>query len=425
MKIKVILILFIFFTSISLKAQNVDSSLTEYINSAIKISPKLGLLKTKKLISASKIEQVSNLPDPILSLGITNLPVNSFSFSQEPMTAKIIGLSQAVPFPGKLSQAAKVNQIDIDINQQEIDDALNEIANDLRKAYYDLILSRESIRISLKSKNLLEHIADIVRAMYSVSKASQQNLIQVEVALTKIQEKIEELKGKENSSLAIINSYLLREPFANIQTDSIHEIKYDSLNFNQIKSNALENRPFLKGISLAKEKSILMEELSKYDKYPNFNFSIQYSQRDELANSSMPQNDFLSFIVGISLPLNYGGKTSAKIEEARLSQKMYENQYQTSIQLIDQYIGTSISKINELQKREKLIKQGLLPQAEQSLKSALINYQVGDSDFINVLDSQNKLYEIEITLYSIRINYLKELSQIEFLTGTNVSQKLK
>jgi len=168
-----------------------------------------------------------------------------------------------------------------------------------------------------------------------------------------------------------------------------------------------------------------MEDLSKYDNYPNFNFSVQYSQRDELANSSMPQNDFFSFIVGISLPLNYGGKTSAKIEEARLSQLMYENQYQTSIQLIDRYIGTSISKINELQKREELIKEGLLPQAEQSLKSALINYQVGDSDFINVLDAENKLYEIELNLYSIRINYLKELSKIEFLTGTNVSKILK
>lgn len=425
MKKKELLLLFLFFTSISLTAQSADSLLNKYIDSAIKLSPKINFLQTKKSISETKIAQVSNLPDPMLSLGIANLPVNSFSLSQEPMTAKIIGLSQAVPFPGKLSQASKVNQIDVDINQQEIDDAINEITNDVRKAYYDLILSRESITISLKSKKLLEHIADIIRAKYSVSKASQQNLIQVEVALTKIQEKIEELKGKENSSLAIINSYLFKEPFENIQTDSIPEIKGDSLNFNEIKSSALKNRPFLKGISLAKEKSILMEDLSKYDNYPNFNFSVQYSQRDELANSSMPQNDFFSFIVGISLPLNYGGKTSAKIEEARLSQLMYENQYQTSIQLIDRYIGTSISKINELQKREELIKEGLLPQAEQSLKSALINYQVGDSDFINVLDAENKLYEIELNLYSIRINYLKELSQIEFLTGTNVSKILK
>ncbi|MFA7288486.1 MAG: TolC family protein [Melioribacteraceae bacterium] len=424
MKRKKILFFLLFFTVISLSAQSSDSTLNRYINRALELSPKINLLQNKKSISGTKIAQLSNFPDPMLSFGVANVPINSFSFSQEPMTAKIIGLSQAVPFPGKLTQAEKVNRIDIDINQQEIDDARNEIRNEIRKAYYDLIFSREAIRISLKSKELLEHITAIIRAKYSVSKASQQNLIQVEVSLTKIQERIEELKGKENNSLAILNSYLLKNPFENIATDSIPEIKLTSLDFNELRTNAIHNRPFLKGISLAKEKSYLMEDLSKYDKYPNFNFSIQYSQRDKLSNSTMPQYDFLSFIVGLSLPVNYGGKTSAKIEEARLTQKMYENQYQTSIQLIDRYIGSSLAKINELQKREKLIKEGLLPQAQQSLNSALVNYQVGDIDFINVLDAQNKLYEIEILLYSIRIEYQKELSQIEFLTGTDSKQIL-
>ena len=91
--------------------------------------------------------------------------------------------------------------------------------------------------------------------------------------------------------------------------------------------------------------------------------------------------------------------------------------------MLNKNFGQSISKLNELKERERIISEGLLPQAEQSLKSVLANYQVGVIDFINVIDAQNKLYEIETNLYNIRTMYLKELSQLEFLTGTkNVIQ---
>ena len=99
---------------------------------------------------------------------------------------------------------------------------------------------------------------------------------------------------------------------------------------------------------------------------------------------------------------------------------MFGEQYSAALQVLDKNFGMSVAKLNELKEREKLIREGLFPQAEQSLKAALVNYQVGDIDFINVLDAQNKLYDIETNLYKIRTMYFKELSQLEFLTGSNV-----
>ncbi len=72
------------------------------IEEAISVSPRLNMLRAKKDASFNRIEQNSNLPDPMLTLGLMNLPVNSFSFTQEPMTGKIVGLSQMFPFPGKV-----------------------------------------------------------------------------------------------------------------------------------------------------------------------------------------------------------------------------------------------------------------------------------------------------------------------------------
>lgn len=398
-------------------AQNSNAVLDSLINRAIEVSPRLKALRNKKEISVSKIPQSTNLSDPMLTLGLANLPTNSFSFTQEPMTGKIIGLSQAVPFPGKLGTAEKVLNKDTEITQQEIDDAKNEITNDIRKLYYDLSFTREAIRIAEQSKRNLEQISEVVKTKYTVSKASQQNIIQVEVEITKTKDKILELKGNEISYLASINSYLLVESDSPVQTYKIPELPDINFSINNLETSAKENRPFLKGINIAKEKSALMETLAGYEFYPNFNFTVQYSQRDEISKTNTPLNDFLSFFVGFNLPLNYGGKASAKIEEAKLMEKMYSDQYDASVQMLNKSFGESLAKLNQLKEREKLLREGLIPQAEQSLKSVLANYSVGDIDFINVIDAQNKLYEIETNLYNIRTMFFKELSQLEFLTG--------
>jgi len=85
-------LLFLIFISISLttNAQQSTSVLDSLIKISIEVSPRINMLKAKRDASFNRIEQNSNLPDPMLTLGFINLPVNSFSFIQEPIIEKII-----------------------------------------------------------------------------------------------------------------------------------------------------------------------------------------------------------------------------------------------------------------------------------------------------------------------------------------------
>ncbi|MCB0750594.1 MAG: TolC family protein [Ignavibacteriae bacterium] len=415
-----LLIIYAMFSNYS--AQENNETLQTLIQKAVEVSPKLKMLEAKKNASEARVSVNSNLPDPTLTLGLMNLPTNSFSFTQEPMTGKMIGLSQAVPYPGKLGAAENVLNKDAEITQEEIDDAKNEIINNIKQAYYDLSFARSALSIAEKSKSNLERISAVVRTKYTVSEASQQNLIQADVELTKIKDKIAELEGKVSSSLSTLNSYLLQNRDTQIETENLSAINSVVLNINELNKTAKQNRPFLKGIELEKNKSELMENLADYEYYPNFNFSVQYSQRDKITATNTPLNDFVSFVVGLNLPINYGGKKSAKVQESRIMQKMYANQYDAALQVLNKNFGEALSKIDELKEREKLNSEGLFPQAQQSLKSAMANYQVGKTDFINVLDAQNKVYETETNLYKIRMQYYKQLAQLEFLVGKSLTK---
>jgi outer membrane protein TolC len=401
----------------------VHKTLRDLISTAIEVSPKLKMLEMKKQAAANRIEQNSNLPDPVLALGFVSLPVNSFSFTQEPMTGKIVGLSQAFPFPGKLSEQASVNQQDVQIVEQEILDSKNEIRKIVIRSFNELLYVRKAIQISESSKDLLNNISDVVRTKYSVSTASQQNLLKVELEITNLIEKIENLKSKENSQLSVLNALLLHPADSAIGTSELPKIDYQKITVDALIDSAIKYRPFLEGIKEAKQKEVMKKSLVEYDYYPSFNLALQYSFRDKIERTNTPLDDFLSVMVGISLPLNYGGKVSSKVEETESMQMFYDEQYQMSLQVLRSSFGSSIARLNSLQERIRLISEGSLLQANENLKSTLTSYQVGQVDFLNVIDAQNSLLKIENDLYRLKTDYLNEIAELEFLTGTEFYQE--
>lgn len=395
-------------------------SLQELINTAIEVSPKIKMLEMKKQAASNRIEQNSNLPDPMLTLGLMNLPTNSFSFTQEPMTGKIIGLSQMFPFPGKLSAISDAASVDTAIVLQEIKDGENEIRKMVSKKYYALSYIRKALLYSQESKNLLEKISDVVSTKYTVTKASQQNLIKVQLELTRISDKIEDLKSKEASVVAELNALLLRDAGSEILTESYEQINYINFSVNQLDSLSRLYRPYLKGIELANKKEVFKQNIAEKDYYPNFTLGLQYSFRDEIAKTKTPLNDFFSVMVGISLPLNYGGKVSAKVQESVSMQEFYTDQFLLAVQKLNSEFGSAVSQLESLEERIKLFEDGLLPQAQQNLKSALASYQVNEVDFINVIDAEDQLFKIETNLYKLKTDYLKQIADLEFLTGTSL-----
>ncbi len=405
--------------------QQKNESLQNLISEAVKVSPKIKMLQSKFNVAKSEIEIGTNLPDPVLKLGLLNMPTNSFSFTQEPMTGKIVGLSQAIPFPGALSSVSDVKAVDTLIVQQEIADLQNKIKKDVSDLFFSLQLRREEIKLAETSIKLLKQISNVVKRKYEVGTASLQNVIQVAVQITRVKDKIEVLKGKEKSALAQLNALLLKTDDSEILTSPIVNIKNTNVKTDSLLSLASANRPALKSINLMMDKAGLMQKQAEYSFYPNFNLSLQYSQRDNNAATGVDFHDFLSVVVGVTLPINYGGNKTAKVEKAKYLQGLYRDQFQSSLQLLQQSFGKINAKLVALKSREKLIVTSLLPQAEQAYKSSIADYQVSKIDFVNVIKAEDDIIKINTELAKVRTDYQINTAQLEFLSGTNFNNYFK
>lgn len=415
-----ILIISLVITFANTLAQN--ESLQDLIDIALQVSPELKMIQAKINASENRIQQNSNLPDPMLSVGVMSLPVPSFSFDKEMMTGKVVGLSQEFPFPGTLSAIEDANSKDVEIVIQEYSDKRNEIIKDISQSYFELIYIRKEIELTEESRQLMMQILDVVRSMYSVSEASQQNIFRVDLELTNMSEMITALQSEESEQLSKINSLLVRDPYSPIITDSLRAINFMHFGIDELIDSSKMNRPFLKGVLLAEEKERLNQSVAEYDFYPMFKLSAQYAFRETLEPGNMAQDDMISFMLDVSIPFNYGGKVSAMVEESESMQDMYREQYSASIQMLKREFGMSIAKLNSLKSRIELVEHGSFIQAKENFGSALTAYQVGQIDFMNVIDAQNNLYTIEKNLYRLQTDYLKLVAELEFLTGTKLSK---
>jgi outer membrane protein TolC len=426
MNSKTILLIILLITAImNTPAQEKDVSLSELIAEAISVSPKVKMLNAKLNAASSRIEQGTNLPDPMLTFGLINMPTNSFSFTQEPMTGKVIGLSQAIPYPGGLSAAADVKSVDTLIVREEITNIKNEIKKNISISYYDLQFVREEQKLNNERKKLLNQILEVVKSKYEVSDASMQNIIKVEVELTRVTDKIEILNGKENALVAEINAFLLKDSNQPISSENLLNIEYGEVDFESLLSTAIKNQPNLKGIKFSEHKASLMEEQAEYEFYPNFNLGVQYSQRENNKITGMDYKDFLSVVAGVSLPVNYGGKKTAKVNEAKYLQTLYHEAYQSSIQELSGSINIIQAKISELIARNKLNSNRLLPLTEQSLTVALSDFQVGKIDFVNVINAEKEILNVKTDLIKIQTDYKKNIVMLEYLVGSDLPNNMK
>ncbi len=420
LKLKLLVLIISAFLSMTFSSvAGSDKNLDSLISIAIKVSPKIQELRYNKEAAVDRIPQNSNLPDPMLTLGLMNMPVKTFSFSEEPMTGKTIGISQAFPFPGKLGSIERWQAIDTSVVNEEIRETENDISKNIKDLYYKLIYVRKSLSATDSIRKLLKSIRDVVNVKYSVATASQQNLLKVQIEFTNLDDDILDLKSSELELINKINAYLLRNSETEIITGEFPNPDSFGLGKNDLLEMAKSYSPSLKILELQKEKSVLSSKVSNYNYYPDFNIMLEYAQRNTLYNN-ISQSDLFSASLGISIPLNYGGKISAQIQEALALKESYISEYNAMLQSLDGNFGASVSTIARLESRIKLQEEGLLPQAEENLNSSLTAYRVGEIDFINVIDAEKMLYDIEVKLYHLKSDYMIDLVELEFLTGTNI-----
>lgn len=400
------------------ESASAETVLNHLIDQSLANSPLLEAAVQRALASDRIIEQAGILPDPQLTLGLMNLPVNSFSFSQEPMTGKLISVMQMFPFPGKLRLAVNMAQQEAAaVRYQELE-VKNQIVQSVKRIFYDIYAIDRALETVDRNRALMEQIVQIAESRYETGSGLQQDVLRAQVELSRLEDDQSMWMQKRKAAEAGLNAVLDRpmtERLATIPAEL--NVRMDVL--DDVHDDPEETRPLL----LAWKERIggagTAIKLAHREFWPNFSVGVSYNQRDNL-QSGMIMHDFFSTQVSFSLPVFTRKKVRAKVAEKELMFSAAEADYRNIHANVLAEIESIKAEVERNRKRALLYKEGILIQAQQSLDSAFSGYQVGKVDFLTLLNNWMMLQNYELQYYNSLANYCKGLAGYELATGRSL-----
>jgi outer membrane protein TolC len=392
-------------------------TLQSALDIAVQENPSLAQIQVRSEAMAAIPSQVGSLPDPVISFNALNLPVGSFDLAQENMTQMQGGISQAVPFPGKLALREQTATYQAEAATHDVREARWRLLRDVKKTWWALFYLDRALDIIVTNQNLLRQFVKIAQTKYEVGEGLQQDVLLAQLELSKLLDSELRLIGAAQQAKAQLNA-LLDQP-ANHRF-SIPEQIEEELPTLQTESALFDQAETYRALLASSRESINAAQsrldLAKKDFFPDFKIGAFYGGREDL-HSGQNRDDFLSLKLSMTVPIFAGSKQHKAVDQ-RTSELM-----QQRFALQDQWnqvraeISTAYSNFQQTKNQAVLFKSGIIPQAQQTVASMLAGYQVNKVDFLNLVRSQITLYNYETQYWKVLSEANQALAQLTAVVG--------
>ena len=414
-------VLVLCFSSGLSRAQVPDSSLRnrlvlpELIQEVLARNPELVVARQQWEAATTRITQARSLDDPTLSVTLFNVP-QTFNVTQTQNS--IFGLSQNLPFPGKLALKGGVASRSAEMTEQAVRAKERELVARLKQAYYDLFLTHKAIQIHHEQVELLGQFVESTTAKFRTGKGSQADVLKAQVELSMLFQQLPVLEQRRETAEAMLNTLLDRDstsPLGIPQEPS--QIPLDNT-LDDLHRLALNDRPELKAAELAVQRNEQARALAQRQYYPDFNVAFQRFQ-------NFQANDGFGAYVAMSIPFAFWTKPKydAGVQEAAAAVSAARAQQHTLENLTRFQVKDLLARLRATDQVATLYRTTILPQAAQSLEAARVGYRVGKTGFLDLIETQRTWRGFQLEYFKALVDRQHRLAELEQVVGVDLDRQ--
>ena len=394
-------------------------NVSAFVAQALTNNPELKSSESRWQMYTSRIRQAKSLDDPMLMFKLQNgIITQPFNFNKDPMTQKVIGITQQIPFWGKRDLKGEIASLEAQTFHWSHAERELELKRMVRETCAQIFATDKWLDIIRRNIGIMENFITLAESKYSVGQGVQQDIFKAQVERSKMLDMQITLEQQRKSLTASLNTLLNRPvetPVGSFPDAAITPVTKTAA---ELRTIADENRPLLKRYRLEIDKGWATYRLAQKDYYPDFALSFEYMQRDP-ANGE-PGNDMYSLGITFNLPVRRE-RRQAQLAESSAGVNMATGELESARNGI---AGTVADLLAQLERRRKLVelyRDGIIPQAQQALESATIGYRVNKVDFLTLLDSRVTLFNYERDYYDSLAEYQAKLALLEATVGTDLA----
>lgn len=357
------------------------------------------------------------LPDPVVSFGRFGEEVQT---RVGPQNGRF-GIKQALPWPGRLRASKAVAKHSAAVAYHKLQTASDLAVFQIKTSYYQIYLLRREIVLTEENMALLEFWESVTHTRYKVSLQKYPDLIKVQIELGRLENRITGLQDQLNASREALLARLDLPRSITFEDPEKIDVEVSKADVDAVLQLALLHNPDLASLKSGIDRAESQHSLARSKSRPGFVFGFDYLVTGEALNPAMEGSgdDPWMVSVGISLPI-YFGKNRAINNEAQAQLNASRHKHQDQINKLEGTVQNIVFRHNDALRQMMLYRDGLIPKAEQLLKSEFTAYQAGETDFLNLLESQRLLLKFQLQYEKSMVKLATAAAKIDLVTGTAV-----
>lgn len=388
------------------------------VQTALARNPALAGMRSRAQALAQVPSQAGSLPDPRISFNALNLPTDTFATGQEPMTQLQVGVSQAIPFPGKRGLRAEAARLQARAADQDVDETRLRLIRDVRASWWRLFYLDRALDTVAANQDLLRQLVKVAATKYRVGRGLQQDVLLAQLELSRLLDQALQLKAQRSAEAARLDALLNRPTDLPVRLPRQVTLALPRLpSAATLLAMADRDRPLLRAqarrIGAAESRVALAEK----GYLPDFSVGAAYGFRSGRNSDGSQRPDFASFMFSMSLPLYAGSKQSREVDQRTSELITAQDTLQDRRQQIHAEVISALADYQQARDAFTLFRTGILPQARQTVDAMLAGYQVNKVDFLNLVRAQTTLYDYETRYWKSLAEARQSLARLTAAVG--------
>lgn len=400
-----------------------DLTIEQAVSQAINHDGWLISNKLKETAYRDEATSHSTLPDPTLSLGVANLPTDSWDFDQENMTQLKVGVTQRFPSGDILKVKSRKSQLMAEINPYQREERKAQLTRNIIHLWLDAYLAIQSIQLIESDRYLFEQLVDVTTVRYqsAFGKARQQDVVRAQLELTKLEDRLTRLHMRHDANRELLSEWLPSEsqnlPLAK-ELSSTQPISIFSVEAIQI---GIKKHPQLRITDKQIDIQQTNVDLARQEYKPGWALNASYGYRED-APTGMERSDFFSVGVSFDLPIFTENRQDKTVSAANLRKQAYSIDYELLEKKLTATAFKTLAELERLEQRSNLYQKTLLKQVHEQAEASLSAYTNDDGDFADVMRAYIAELNSKIEALEIDIKKRKALATMNYLMVGLINQ---
>jgi outer membrane protein TolC len=365
--------------------------------------------------ASERYPQEVALDDPMLQ---SMLAPGSLPSSSNVQSSYYVGLAQKVPWWGKRAlrgQIAQAQASALAFDSQEVQLRLTEVT---RVAYFDYYLVVRELELNAANEAAMREFHRTARSKYESNLVTQQDVLQAEVELAKLESRRIELEQNHRVTVARINTLLHRLPDHWLPAPPALVANADGVpTAEQLRETAVGQRPELaaQASRIAAEQAAVALACKEF--YPDFEFMGRYDQfwTDVEQRPQIGMN--------VNVPLNQSRRKAAA-REAMFRLSRMQAEYQQQVDDVRHDVETGLARLEGSRRTVRLYAERILPAARANVESANSGYIAGTIDFLRLIEAQRESIELEEKHQAAIAEYHRRRAELERVVGSPIAERM-